>query len=99
MARKVISILQKCELPECYVCGRQDNMELHHIYKGTANRRLSDMYGCVVYLCLPHHMGTYGVHGKYGHDLDMKLKTECQKAFEEKYTREKFIEVFGRSYL
>lgn len=99
MSKKLFSIIQDLDKYECFVCGRQDGLEVHHIYKGTANRRLSDMYGCVVYLCLPHHMGTYGVHGKYGTALDNKLKVECQRAFEKKYDREKFMEVFGRSYL
>lgn len=99
MARKYDSLIQKCSLPECYVCGRMDKNEIHHIMKGVANRRLSDEYGCVVFLCTDHHRGLFGVHGKYGHELDMELKTKCQEAFERKFSHEKWMEVFGKSYL
>lgn len=85
---------------KCYFCKETEKLELHHIYHGTANRRVSDMYGCVVYLCNEHHTGTDGVHGKNGHDRDMQLKIECQKRWEQEYgSRQTFIKTFGRSYI
>ena len=41
----------------------------------------------------------YGVHGKNGHELDLRLKRECQQRFEELYGHEKFMEVFKKNYL
>ena len=50
---------------------------------GTANRKVSDKNGFIVYLCQYHHEGTYGVHGKYGDKLNRELKQLCQKKYEE----------------
>ena len=81
----------------CWVCGNP-NVELHHIFYGTANRKISDKYGCTVFLCRAHHTGRHGVH--FDKSLDNRLKEECQKAWEERYgDREKFRRVFGKSYL
>ena len=90
------SIIQ--DRKECIICGSW-NVEEHHLYKGVAKRKLSEQYGLKVWLCPTHHRGTNGVHGKNGHKLDMELKELGQKAFEWKYTREEFIERFGKNYL
>lgn len=44
-------------------------------------------------------MADYGVHGKNGHELDMQLKRECQKRFEELYGHDTFMDVFKKNYL
>lgn len=84
----------------CFVCGLPYPVHKHHIFYGTANRKLSERYGCWVYLCPRHHnMSMYGVHSDTL--LDLKLKRMCQETFERHYnvSRERFIEIFGRSYL
>lgn len=43
--------------------------------------------------------GTYGVHGKEGHNIDLWLKRACQRAYEQEYSREEFMELIGRNYL
>ena len=91
------SILQSNK--ECYVCKTTYNLHLHHICFGTANRKVSDKNGFTVYLCQYHHEGTYGVHGKNGKELNMKLKQECEKKFEENHTKEEFISLIGRSFI
>ena len=84
----------------CFICGSNQNIEVHHCIYGTGRRKLSDKYGLVVCLCYSHHRGTFGVHGKNGHELDLKLKQQCQKAWEYQIgTREQFIMLFGRNYL
>lgn len=87
----------------CWVCG-SPNVELHHVYSGWANRCQSDKYGCTVYLCRRHHTNQlHGVH--FDRDLDMKLRRECQKAWEARYAKnpygvhEEFRRIFGKSYL
>jgi len=45
------------------------------------------------------HRGTYGVHGKEGHNIDLWLKRACQRAYEQEYSREEFMELIGRNYL
>lgn len=82
----------------CFVCGCSYDIHKHHIYYGTANRRLSEKYGCWVYLCGKHHnLSNEGVH--FNKNLDTKLKQFCQEKWEEKRTREEFMRVFGRNYL
>ena len=52
-----------------------------------------------MWLCQEHHEGTYGVHGTKGHQLDLYLKIECQKKYEETHSRNEFINLIGRSYI
>lgn len=86
------------EEKECYFCGTTLNLHKHHIYPGTANRKLSERWGCWCYLCAYHHnMSAAGVH--FNRAKDLELKQTCQKLFEEKHGHEKFVTVFGRSWL
>jgi len=89
------SILQ--DEKKCFVCGCED-VQCHHIYFGP-KRRKSERNGFKVWLCWEHHLGTIGVHGRKGHDLDEFLKKECQRKFEETHTREEFMKIIGCSYL
>lgn len=90
------SILQ--DKKRCIIC-HNSNIEEHHVFFGTANRKLSEKYGLKVYLCPEHHRGTKGVHGRDGKTLDTYLKELAQSKFEEKESREKFRQIFGISYL
>lgn len=90
------SIIQKQK--QCYVCGQVTNLHDHHIFFGK-NRKKSEKYGMKVWLCYLHHKGIDGVHEKYGHELDLKLKKIAQRKFEETHTREEFMKIFGRNYL
>ena len=66
----------------CWVCG-SPYVEEHHVYGGTANRKLSERYGLKVYLCPAHHRGDRGVH--FNPQLDRKLKETAKQKFEEIY--------------
>ena len=90
--------MQIREIHFCEVCG-SPYVELHHVVYRSENKNLENCKLNFVYLCQEHHRGTYGVHGKYGHDLDLKLKQECQKEYEKNHTREEFIKLIGKSYL
>ena len=85
-------------MEHCYICGRR-GVEIHHIFFGSANRKVSDKCDFIVPLCPEHHRGTKGVHGKDGLTLNMFLKRTAQKCFEETDTREEFIQLFGKSWL
>lgn len=89
------SILQSEK--ECYICHTLYDIEEHHVFMGTANRRKSEEYGLKVWLCHEHHTGDSGVH--FNKALDTKLKQMAQAEFEKTYTREEFIREFGKSYL
>ncbi len=97
------SILQNTK--ECYVTrkrenrSRTDNLHKHHIFEGNPNRKLSEKYGLWVYLTgLYHNQSNEGVHCG-NHDLDMQLKQDAQRAFEQTHSRDDFIRIFGRNYL
>ena len=89
------SIIQE-DTDYCFFCGRYGT-EIHHIFFGTSNRKMSDKYGCVVGLCYEHHRGNRGVH--FNRELDLELKRMAQRRFQEIYTEEQFLAVFGRNYL
>ena len=93
----VKSILQRNKA--CYICGTTLNLHRHHIFYGTANRKLSEEDGCVVYLCQLHHTGAAGVH--FNKKIDLTLKAKCQLQWQKHYkkTTEDFIRRYGRSYL
>lgn len=84
----------------CFNCGNPYNLHLHHIFFGK-NRKNADKDGLTCYLCLWCYEGKNGVHGKNGHELDMKIKREAEKRWCEYYnkTKQDFIEKYGRNYL
>lgn len=80
------------------MCGCYYNLEEHHIFFGIKNRQMSEKYGLKVHLCQYHHRDSKeGVHFK--HEFDLELKRKAQKIFEEKHSREEFINIFGKNYL
>jgi len=92
------SILQAEKV--CYITGSINNIHKHHIYFGSANRKISEDNGFWIYLqgCW-HNQSEFGVHGKYGHALDIQLKQMCQAEYEKTHSREEFIKLIGRNYL
>lgn len=89
------SILQ--DNKECYVTGVTRYLHKHHIYGG-ANRSISEKNGFYVYLTPHwHNMSDKGVH--FNKELDLRLKTECQRKYEETHTRAEFMALTGRNYL
>ena len=88
------SILTK-DLTTCYLCGKPKN-HLHEIYFGK-NRINSMKWGCVVPLCYSCHQGSNGVH--HNIEVDIILKKECQKKFQETYPKVDFLEIFHKNYI
>ena len=86
----------------CFLCKRNRHagrLEVHHIYGG-ARRKLSTQYGLVVTLCEEcHRTAPHAVHQsadtmQYLHEIGQR------KAMEENgWTKEQFMEVFGKNYL
>lgn len=81
----------------CLVCFKKTDLQLHHVFYGTANRRKSDKYGMVVWLCKECHTGDEGVH--HNKDLDNEVKKWAQGQFEQHDSREHFVWIFGKSWL
>ena len=93
------SIMEPKGCRTCYVCGREIETEVHHIFYGTANRKLSEKYGLKVHLCPRcHRDNKAGVHGG-NKRIDRALKRAGQMAFEEQYSREAFVKIFGKNYI
>lgn len=99
------SIMQE-EDGTCYLCvllhgddSRKNYREEHHVFGGTANRKLSEKYGLKVKLCYPHHNmpnGTEAVH--FNKRIRQILQEEGRKAFLRNHTEEEFREIFGKSF-
>lgn len=91
------------DFKECFLCkrnGRGDRLERHHIF-GAANRKKSEKYGLVVYLCgnRCHRLGEYSVH-QNAEVMDYLHKYGQEKAMKEQgWTTEQFVKEFGKNYL
>lgn len=82
----------------CYICGAID-VEKHHIFFGTAKRRISDTEGCWLWLCPEHHRGSSGVHSD--NNLSRRIQIKCEQEWirRNKSDEEGFRRVFGRNYI
>jgi hypothetical protein len=82
----------------CYLCGATQNLQMHHIFFGTSNRKQSEFFGLKVPLCIYCHTeSNHAVHQNIVTDMELKIK--AQEKFEETHSRDQFIKIFGRSYL
>lgn len=92
------SILEPKQVESCYICGQERRyLEEHHVFGGP-NRKLSEKHGLKVHLCLECHRDSkIGVH--FNKERRMELQAIAQKEFENKYGHEKFMEIFGKSWI
>ena len=81
----------------CYICGRLDGLERHHVMAGS-NRKLSETYGLWFYVCHKHHTDPReGV--QYNKELNLKAKQDAQMAFQKYYGRKLWMQLFRKNYL
>lgn len=93
MAKSIIFYDMSC----CCVCGNP-YAEEHHVFEGTANRRISEKYHLTIPLCAEHHRGTKGIHSNK--EMALHFKRKAQAIYEAQIgTREQFIKEFGKNYL
>lgn len=78
------------EREECYICGKYDYLQCHHVFEG-ANRQASERFGLTVNICPTCHRS---VHSGWGKEMRDALHVEFQKVFELDHTREEFIKNF-----
>lgn len=89
------SIMQDSK--ECYITGEDYNLHRHHVFGGI-RRAASDRWGCWIWLRPDYHnMSSHGIH--FDPALDLRIKQETQRRFEELYGHEQFMAVFGKNYL
>ena len=74
-----------------------NDLQLHHVIGGTANRKLSDQYGLVVWLCMDDHTGPDVVH--MNREKGDALKRLAQIAFEARHSHDEWMQVFRKNYL
>lgn len=88
------------ENKECYVCGKTEGLNSHHVFPGS-RRKISEKYGLKVWLCVYHHTASKdSVHENPNKGLDLKLKQMAQTYYESYYgSRDDFIQEFGKSWL
>ena len=95
--------MEKCIMPECYLykTERFNGSERHEVFYGGKNRKKSIEDGLIVFITPEQHRGTNGVHGKNGHELDLKLKRIAEATWCKYYNKEipEFIKRYGRNYL
>lgn len=89
----------------CFLCAllegdirQQYGLHKHHVFFGTANRKLSEEDGLYVYLCMRHHeTGPDAVHTDKG--TRVMLQIYAQEVYEKTHTREEFIKRYGKNYV
>lgn len=79
---------------ECYVCGRRDWLDKHHVLHGF-NRGKADKDGLTVWLCHDCHMN---LHQIGWHDRELKVLAEKTWCKHYGKTTEEFIAIYGKSY-
>lgn len=74
------------------------NLQKHHIFGGHKFRKIAEHWGLWCYLCDPHHEhSNEAVH--LNAEVSLKLKQRAQKAFEELYSHDEWMEIIGKNYL
>lgn len=85
------------DLSVSYLSGKPTEC-IHHVFGGNGRRSISEKYGFIVPLTNDeHNMSNTGVH--FNRELDLMLKRDCQKKFEESHSHEEFMRIIKRNYL
>lgn len=66
----------------------------HEIFFGNGNRAISKSFGLWAYFSPEAHALIHN-----NRDIDLKLKQEVQRIYEENHTREEFMALIGKNYL
>lgn len=92
------SILTK-DLTHCKICGGTQDIHLHEVFYGTANRAKSKEDGLIIPLCAFHHnLSNQGIH--HNKIFDLREKQRAQIVWQKHYKKstEDFIKRFGQNY-
>jgi hypothetical protein len=88
----------------CWLCGSAggpfNELERHHIFGGP-NRKKSERYDLVVYLCgdTCHRNGRRAVHRNAETARDLHEYGQKKAMLENGWSTEEFIQQFGKNYL
>ena len=78
----------------CFITGAERCLDQHHCFHGP-RRKAADKWGCWIWLRRDLHRELHDRNKA----LDRMIERACQERFEEIYGHEKFVEIFGKSYL
>ena len=96
MDKKLFKKIQERYGSNCLICSSNHLVEYHHVIHGNGKRKACETEYSVIPLCWECHKGNYGVHGKDGRELDLKLKKHLQeKYFKTGHTEAKVRELMG----
>ena len=84
----------------CEVCGSPGN-EIHHCIFGSGKKKQCERLESIILLCYECHRGTYGVHGKNGSELNLRLKQKLQITYQKLGLKDEELRYWlgGRYYL
>ena len=94
------SIITGNEKGKCFICGRHMPTESHHIFFGTANRKLSDKYGLKVDLC--HECHNEPPNGVHFSNIQCRFLQKIAQSEAMRYygwSKDEFMQIFGRNYI
>ncbi len=113
MAKSIIQERTDAQSRECYLCRqeadktgyfgelRHTGLHKHHFIYGRlgAFRKKAEHYGLWGYMCQERHH-EHGPESPHENaEVSLLLKKVAQKAFEEKYSHELWMQEFGINYL
>jgi len=82
----------------CEVCMKP-YAHCHEVFFGEKHRKWSILYSLTKRLCYEHHNMPGGVNPHHNREVDLLYKRESQARFEEEYSHELFMQLFGRNYI
>ena len=77
----------------CYICNKARKDDLHEVFEGS-NRQTSMKWGLVIPICRKCH-GEW----KINKEIKEAVRKEAKEKFYKLYSKEKFLEVFGKFYI
>lgn len=97
--KKLWSIFTE-DMERCYVTGRTDHVERHHVFEGLQGfKKKSEKYGFVIPLHASIHPNGAFCTAENWKELEHWLKAECQDYYEKHYgDRDQWYAEFGRYY-
>ncbi len=110
MSKSIIQARTEPWERECFLCREEAEeegfhgclpnygLDKHHFIHGFS-RRKAEHYGLWAYVCRERHH-IYGPEAPHSnHEVDLHLQQVAQRAFEEKYGHELWMQEFGKNYL
>jgi len=88
----------------CYLCILEGNyrkyhvLHKHHVFSGSANRKISEEEGFTCWLCPEHHEFSRAAVHRNAENM-ARLRRIAQREYEKTHTREEFMTLIGKNYL